>query len=171
MSSIIKHTNVPDISSCPLCLEVTPKVELKHARQISGNFTQKLNVKPGPKSVTTDNATKVEVDKENLRMFVYVDFNLVAIQNDNPDPAVSVIASFLLVYELTDIDGLTEQHFSEFAKINGVFNAWPYWREYVQSATSRMGLPPLTIPVMCLYKPKKKKKRVSKTVINTQKNP
>lgn len=34
-----------------------------------------------------------------------------------------------------------------FAQINGVFNAWPYIRETVQSLTTRMGLPPLTLAV------------------------
>ena len=35
-----------------------------------------------------------------------------------------------------------------FGKINGIFNIWPYWREYVQSSISRIGLPPVAIPLM-----------------------
>lgn len=34
-----------------------------------------------------------------------------------------------------------------FANVNGIYNVWPYFRELVQSVTSRMGLPPLVLPV------------------------
>ena len=33
-----------------------------------------------------------------------------------------------------------------FAQANGTFNLWPYWREFVQSTSTRMGLPALTVP-------------------------
>lgn len=34
-----------------------------------------------------------------------------------------------------------------FARSNGMLNVWPYWREYVQAATQRAGLAPLTLPL------------------------
>lgn len=42
---------------------------------------------------------------------------------------------------------VTRVELSGFAKMNGVYNAWPYFREYVQSTTQRMGLPSVTLPV------------------------
>lgn len=36
---------------------------------------------------------------------------------------------------------------SAFAHINGTYNAWPYLREFVQSTTARMMLPPVVLPV------------------------
>jgi hypothetical protein len=36
---------------------------------------------------------------------------------------------------------------SSFAKMNGIYNAWPYFREYVQTTTQRMNLPPVVLPV------------------------
>lgn len=33
-----------------------------------------------------------------------------------------------------------------FAQTNGVFNAWPYWREFIQSMSTRMQLPPIVLP-------------------------
>jgi preprotein translocase subunit SecB len=38
-----------------------------------------------------------------------------------------------------------------FAKSNGMLNVWPYWREFVQSITSRAGLPPLTVPLFRIH--------------------
>jgi hypothetical protein len=32
--------------------------------------------------------------------------------------------------------------------INPISNAWPYWREFVQSMSSRMGFPALTVPLL-----------------------
>jgi hypothetical protein len=35
-----------------------------------------------------------------------------------------------------------------FAEYNSTFNAWPYWREFVQSMCARMGLPQVVVPVL-----------------------
>jgi preprotein translocase subunit SecB len=49
--------------------------------------------------------------------------------------------------------------------MNGIYNIWPYWREYVQTTTSRLGLPPLTLPVLTgeslqkLYQEEEKEKQ------------
>jgi hypothetical protein len=50
-------------------------------------------------------------------------------------------------YDLPDSEPPTELQIKAFAKTNGMLNVWPYWREYVQSATLRAGLPPLTLPL------------------------
>lgn len=63
------------------------------------------------------------------------------------EPAVSVKASFELEYSLPKGFAPKPTELQGFAEINGIFNAWPYWREYVQSMFIRMGLPPLTLPV------------------------
>jgi hypothetical protein len=39
-----------------------------------------------------------------------------------------------------------------FAGLNGVFNAWPYFREFLQSATTRMGIPQFVLPVFRVRK-------------------
>ena len=33
---------------------------------------------------------------------------------------------------------------------NAIFNCWPYFREFVQNAVTRMNLPPLTLPLLRL---------------------
>lgn len=40
-----------------------------------------------------------------------------------------------------------------FAQMNGVYNSWPYFREIVQNACSRMALPPVILPVYRVPKP------------------
>ena len=58
-----------------------------------------------------------------------------------------VWARFELGYSLHQQTELSEGLLEEFAKTNGVFNAWSYWREFVQSTLLRMELPPLTLPL------------------------
>lgn len=51
------------------------------------------------------------------------------------------------LYDLPNSEPPTDRQMKAFAKTNGMLNIWPYWREYVQSATLRAGLPPLTLPL------------------------
>ncbi len=65
---------------------------------------------------------------------------------------------FLLQYRVPedrqDLAGaLDREAVGAFAHFNSAFNAWPYWREYVQSMTQRLGLPPVTIPILRVPKP------------------
>ena len=69
---------------------------------------------------------------------------------ESGEPVLSVEAAFDLAYEvdvekLGDIDD-REDAFRAFAAVNSMYNAWPYFREYVQTAIARMGLPPHIIP-------------------------
>lgn len=41
---------------------------------------------------------------------------------------------------------LREEEIEVFSELNVPYNIWPYWREYIQSTCSRMGLPPIAVP-------------------------
>ena len=56
-------------------------------------------------------------------------------------------AAFVLVYSLPSGLEVEKRCFKHFAEVNGPYNAWPYWRELVQSVTGRVGLAGVTIPV------------------------
>jgi preprotein translocase subunit SecB len=60
---------------------------------------------------------------------------------------VTVKATFELEYRIPEDLAVTAGQLEAFAGLNGMFNAWPYWREFIQAMTSRMGLPPLVLPV------------------------
>lgn len=65
------------------------------------------------------------------------------------DPDLVIEARFVLQYTLSEPDEVTEDQLTHFAVFNGTFNAWPYWREYAQQASLRLGLtPPLIVPVL-----------------------
>ena len=58
-----------------------------------------------------------------------------------------IAASFALDYLIEPAAEFPDDSLQAFAATNGVFNAWPYWREYVQNTCVRMGLPAITVPV------------------------
>lgn len=63
---------------------------------------------------------------------------------------VLIEATFLLTYAITN-EGPTKSEAEAFASATATYNVWPYWREFVQSMTTRMGLPGITIPIFHLY--------------------
>ena len=99
---------------------------------------------------------KTDVDKERGIVQVRPRFELVARYDETAaGELMRIVAMFMLQYRLSSFEGLTKANFNAFGEMNGLYNAWPYWREFVQATTVRMGLPPFTIPV---YRPVKKAK-------------
>ena len=83
-------------------------------------------------------------------------------QNENPIPIEGaaettlddrffwIAGSFELRYAHREGAGgaLTGADVHAFADFNATFNAWPYWREFVQSTATRFGMDPVTIPAL-----------------------
>lgn len=71
---------------------------------------------------------------------------------------VRIECTFLLSYLFQVQGGPPENerdsYFKAFGDLNGVYNAWPYLRELVQATSTRMGLPPVTLPVHRANTPK-----------------
>jgi hypothetical protein len=79
-----------------------------------------------------------------------VDFVFYAIrhEHENEGPCAEITSTFLVAYDAENLTDLRAEHFHSFGALNGVFNAWPYWRELLHSLTSRMGLPAFLLPVL-----------------------
>ncbi|WP_169981208.1 hypothetical protein [Tautonia rosea] len=87
-------------------------------------------------------------DREAKSLIVVVPLKLIVEEDgDKPIEHVRISATFILFYRVDSYEGIEEENLEAFASMNGVFNAWPYWREYVQSMAVRMGLPPIVVPV------------------------
>jgi preprotein translocase subunit SecB len=71
----------------------------------------------------------------------------VSIHRKESDPPWAMVASTVrLIYSFRDATPSSGE-LEQFAKINGVFNAWPFLREIVQSTTLRMGIAPVMLPL------------------------
>jgi preprotein translocase subunit SecB len=139
-------------------LTVSERVELKDIRLISSKFSQTPEAMIGKKTYNINYSTKVQTDKKNDYLIVIPEFLFEAFgENKTKEPVIVINASFVLTYKINDFQGLTQKGFEQFANLNGIYNAWPYWREFVQNIIARMGLSPLSIPVFRIVQPAKKK--------------
>jgi hypothetical protein len=59
-------------------------------------------------------------------------------------------ATFLLSFKVTAGEKLSEPEVAQVAESLGVFCAWPYFRELLQSTASRCGIHGLLAPVLIL---------------------
>jgi preprotein translocase subunit SecB len=124
--------------------------------------------------------TECQVEEKEKELFVVVHLHW-ASKNSKDDLLSKISADYFLAYQLDDIKGLTEEHYKLFSDFSGVYHVWPFWREFVQSMTARMQLPPLTLEVLRFgtllpeessigvgkektVKKKKRKRAVKKTV-------
>jgi preprotein translocase subunit SecB len=93
----------------------------------------KLTIRPNP-------------DKPNT-VIVRVEFVLSGKAPDGQE-GLRIEATFAALYEVESLDKFTPDQVAAFLPSIALGNVWPYWREFVQSTTVRMGLPPLRVPLL-----------------------
>ena len=132
-----------------LASAVAARVQIRSLHLVEMAGKRELLDKELPTELSFTVTTEATADQDKGEIFVAVKFELVGAYSNHPAkaPGLQIRAVFHLLYGIKSFDGLTKGHIDAFGDLNGVYNAWPFWREYVQSTTSRMGLPPLTIPV------------------------
>ena len=133
--------------------EVVPKLEVRDIRLV--NLTCGL-LAPAPPagsvSIELGHTVKVEVVEGNA-LAVHVQYSLKG-SPDGPDsaPYVNLSVVFQLLYDGDGLTSIAPEKLQAFGEINGVHNAWPYFREVVQSMSTRMGLPSMTVPLLKITK-------------------
>lgn len=118
-----------------------------------------INPLQPPPEVAVNQSHRASYSRDGLapKLEVELDFEFRAMDESKPESPVEVCklqATFLLVYSLPEGREFPQESLEHFAWLNGTYNAWPYWRELVQSAAGRIGLAGVTIPV---YRPAVKK--------------
>ena len=77
-----------------------------------------------------------------------ISLQAIAGYEEEGEPAVRVRGDFVIVYKFKDLKKFSPEAIAGFSQRPAMMHVWPYWREFVQSATSRMGLPPLRMPLL-----------------------
>jgi len=92
--------------------------------------------------------TKTEALPTEKAIKVLAEFEMAARQSkDDSSPlVVGISLNLALTYACESVGEFSPEALNDFGRLNGVYNAWPYWREFLQSSTVRMGLPPLIAP-------------------------
>jgi len=144
-----------------LAVAVSDKVNLEDVRLIACKCFQSPEVGTGSHNLEIAWKVETQADKNNKTVLVLPSFVIKGTPKtgDSKEPDLTIEADFVLIYKAESLLGLRKNNFDAFGKTNGIYNAWPYWREYVQNTISKMGLPPLVIPVFRLVKSKSAAKK------------
>ena len=97
---------------------------------------------------TSRNAAVVKEPGDDGSLRIETTFGF-EVRSDSEEEALQaeVRGTFELSYQVPNGEKFSPEELKAFAEFNAVFNAWPYWRELVQTSLARMSLPVLTVPV------------------------
>lgn len=136
-----------------MAIAVSDRVELEHVRLMHCNCDQTPIPSDGDLGFEIEHSVEVETKANHVLVFATFIFKAFRDNEKSCDVFASIETTFLLSYSADTLEGLEADNFREFGEINGIYNAWPYWREFVQNTIVRMGLPTLTLPVFRLSRP------------------
>ncbi len=158
-------------SNLNLAAAVSDKISIETVRLVNSNCFQSPDASKGRHSLAIDCNVKFDVDKKKKLILVFPTFKLKAIPSGENKKAFDLFieATFVLIYSAKSLTSLKSDNFKAFSNTNGIYNAWPYWREFVQNTIARMGLPPLTIPVFRLVAPGTTKRKTKNEKSTTKK--
>ena len=127
------------------------EVEIEGVRLVEANAETKVRspADTGAVDLLVNRTAEISERQDNGTFFVVakIETQLVA-EHAKEEPLVSVETSFELQYRLPEGFRADPDTLTTFAETNGIYNAWPYWREFVQSTFARMGLPPVVLPLL-----------------------
>jgi hypothetical protein len=99
-----------------------------------------------------------ELPENSTELHVNIAFTAVlGNQAKDAKPVIELLVSYVLDYTLDSPppSDLREGLMSAFARVNGVYVAWPYIREAIQTTCAKMNLPPPLLPVYRVPRPTK----------------
>lgn len=104
---------------------------------------------PGLAPMTRIEEVGISVDREAGMIVLSPKFSLRMASAEAPEEEsrLKIHCTFVIQYRCKNFEGIEASNIAAFAQTNGVFNAWPYWREFAQNMTSRLGLKPVLVPL------------------------
>ncbi len=130
--------------------EVASQIDIVDVCMLTSKCQRPANPDKLAKQANAQHHTEVHYDSSNRCIRVIAQFRFEVLDadvNQNTENALLVEASYGLLYTLKNDQGVNYEKAKAFGEVNGVYNAWPFWREYVYTTLARMGLPPVTLPV------------------------
>lgn len=148
-----------------LAAVVSDRVQIQDVRIVHCRVEQAAPAGGWPRDFKASNEVEVDfrVDPDRNLIIVLPRFAFRARDDEDAtgEQALSIECQFSLTYAAPSVSELPRLNIKAFAHTNGIFNAWPYWREFAQNMGARMGLPPLVIPVFRFSDPPARKTRGS----------
>ena len=134
-----------------LAAPVSDRVQIERVI-LAESVTRRRTCDAPPKKLTLNVSVTTKAREQDLIVQVSPKFTLIGQDDaDGAADSLRIEAVFVVLYRVPTFAGITSENLDAFGQTNGIYNVWPYWREFVQSMTVRMGLPPLTVPVFRLF--------------------
>lgn len=131
-----------------LASPVSDRVQIRHIVLGESQVRRRASCAGPPSDLSLNVNVRTESKEQEQIIQVFPRFALIGRDgHDDAEEMLRVEAMFVAVYHVPDFVGIGQENIDAFGQMNGIYNVWPYWREFVQSMTVRMGLPPLTVPV------------------------
>ena len=128
------------------------RVKIETVRLRSSRCRDKTRPDGLPEDVLLGRATRHELDWVSRKVHVFVRYSF---QGNYPEETTTeenaplqITGEYKVSYSIVSGDEPTSDELKAFSDLNGVYNTWPYWREFLQSMLMRMGLPVFTLPVL-----------------------
>lgn len=126
-------------------------VQIRGIRLLEASCRSLVRASEIPETMHVESSQDAAVDAESANRgsrVIRVALQL-EIRDDGDEGSVlaEIRATFELSYAIPEDETFSAEEWEAFAGLNAVFNAWPYWREFVQTSLARMGFPVLTVPV------------------------
>lgn len=148
---------VEGASPITLAAAVADRVEIRDVRLIRCACHQSPQAAHiGKLTANLHRKSDVQIDESKNTIAVIAHFEFLgrdAAQPADGDPDFRVSADFLVLYTAKSLSGLGKPNFEKFGELNGTYNAWPYWREFLHNTMSRMELKPFLLPVFRITTP------------------
>lgn len=90
---------------------------------------------------------RMQRDSDKGIFFGFIAVNVKAV-NSEEKACFDILSEYVLVYNVSDCDAkVDDEVFERFLETTVFFNAYPYLREEVQSCSTKLGFPPLVMPL------------------------
>lgn len=127
---------------------VSDRVQIRNVILVESVVRRHARCAGPPADLSLQVSIRTEAKKQERLVQVLPRFTLIGRGSaDAAEELLRVEALFAVQYDMPSFDEIAKKNIDAFGQMNGVYNVWPYWREFVQNMTVRMGFPPLTIPV------------------------
>lgn len=128
--------------------QVIAAVQLENVRLVEASAVAEINAPnqiEGPVNIGV-NASAEPAGRSEAGFLVRASFEAGVEDTSKGQTPVRVRVVWELAYSLSGVEP-TDQVLERFAQLNGLYNAWPYGREFIQQMTARMQLPNIVLPV------------------------
>lgn len=112
----------------------------------SGSFERNVDAGPGKADVNVEKSVEFSVEQDRKRFRFLDNLTLTMKLSESDTQITKIICGLQLTYSSPiEVD---EDLVEAFAERNLNLHSWPYQREFVQNATSRMEIPQIRLPLL-----------------------